>query len=161
MGFIYKITCNITNECYYGSSKIKSNLRLNSHKSKSNQSISKQIIDRGNYTFIILENDIEDDKLIEREYYYINGFDCINKNKPCIKEDNKLYRKRVQELQRYYDNKEEILKQRKENYNKNKEQISIKRKQTYTCDCGSIIQMGEKSRHNKTGIHKKYLDSIC
>ena len=56
----------------------------------------------------------------------------------------------------YYEaNKEKILEKKKEHYEANKEKISEK----YTCDCGSIIQKQEKSRHEKSKKHLKFLNN--
>ena len=55
MGKIYKITCNLTGECYFGST-IKAPLdRLGGHKGEYNDTTSKQIIERDDYNYEVLE----------------------------------------------------------------------------------------------------------
>jgi len=158
MGFIYKIICNITGECYYGKSTMKENLRLNAHKSKSNVCQSKQIIKRGNYTFLIVEDNIEDlTELSNREYYYITNFECINMTIPFTTEDNRLHRHRKEAKQRYYDNKEIILQKKKEFYEANKERLNAIKRQVIECNCGQSYTKGNKLRHFKTIKHQNYL----
>jgi hypothetical protein len=161
MGYIYKLVCNITNEVYYGKSTMKYPKRLYYHKSNPSGS-SKTIIERGNYNFILVEDNIEDlIDLTNREYYYITNFECINITIPFTNEDNKLNRHREEEKQRYYDNKEIILQKRKEFYEANKERLNAIKQQVIECNCGQSYMKGNQSRHFKSDIHKKYLDSIC
>jgi hypothetical protein len=56
----------------------------------------------------------------------------------------------------YEENKETIL----QKYQANKETILQKRKEKYTCDCGSIVCIGNKSTHLKTKKHQDYMDSL-
>jgi hypothetical protein len=149
MGYIYKILCNITNECYYGRCNGKYS-RINCHTAKNNPTISKQIIDRGNYTFSIVEDNIENNLIIEREYYYIKNFECINKTLPYIETDDKLHRHRQEEKDRYYTNQEFYKKKSNENYHKNRESIRAERNQKILCECGKEYTKGNKSRHLKT-----------
>ena len=55
MGKIYKITCNITGECYFGSTIKAPCERLGLHKGKYNHTSSKQIIERDDYNYEVLE----------------------------------------------------------------------------------------------------------
>ena len=108
MGIVYKILCNETGECYIGSANTKKyyNDRKYCHTNTKNCS-SKQIIDRGNYTFSIVEENIFINReLTIREQYWIDTSDhVINK----LKANTGLTR-------------EEYMKQRnKEQYHKNKE----------------------------------------
>jgi hypothetical protein len=148
MGYIYKIFCNITNESYYGKCNGKYN-RLNCHICKSNSTSSKQIIERGDYTFSIIEDNIEDNLLTEREYYYITKCECINKTIPYVVNDNKIHRHRLEEKDRYYSNQEFYKKKSSKNYYKNKEKILAERKKKILCECGKEYTKGNKSRHIK------------
>lgn len=47
----YKITCNITGECYIGSTTRSLEKRMCGHKSVCNKTKSKQIIERDNYNY--------------------------------------------------------------------------------------------------------------
>ena len=147
------IKCNINNERYIGSSMCKNkNDRLSSHKCKNNKCVSKQIINRNNYEYIILEDilDIDKKQLRIKEQEYIDKYDCINKqraylseeqenkyqeqwrknNKEYIKEYNKKYhinnkdykKKYIKEYQKLYrqNNKENNKEYMKEYYFFNK-----------------------------------------
>jgi len=81
MGVVYMIFCLTTGEVYYGSTK-RWVLRKHNHRClKGHQSVAKQIIERGNYEFIILEQ-VDDDQLLIRERYYIDTFPCVNQIRP-------------------------------------------------------------------------------
>ena len=62
-GIIYKITCNETNMVYYGSSKHSLKQRISGHKSgckawkegKTKFTTSYSIIERGNYSYSLIE----------------------------------------------------------------------------------------------------------
>ena len=80
---VYAIICNETNEVYIGSSmNIKNRMWL--HRSITNKTMSKQIIDRNNYHVHILEDGFEevDYHMKEVERWYIENYSCINKNIP-------------------------------------------------------------------------------
>jgi len=105
-GYIYKLYCMDTGECYFGSTtNIKK--RIYKHRNTANDCISKNIIERNNYIFLILQEGkyINKNHLIAIEDNYIQKLDCINlqrsfsndndyykKNKEKIKELNKKYR---------------------------------------------------------------------
>ena len=106
-GIIYKIECNVTGEVYYGSTQQSLNLRMSGHKSgckawkleNAGHSTSYDIIDRGNYSYSLIEKvDCEDIKQLHtRERYYIENNDCVNHVIPTrtIKE----YRDDIREAQ--------------------------------------------------------------
>lgn len=89
-GIIYKITCNETGEVYYGSTTNSLNNRISGHKShlkrwkegRYNFTTSFQIIDRGNYSYSLIETvECEDRGQLEaRERFYIENNECINRN---------------------------------------------------------------------------------
>jgi hypothetical protein len=92
-GIIYKIVCNETGEVYYGSTTQKYlSTRINGHKYKHRQAkegqkyfcASFQIIERGNYSYSLLETvECEDKGQLEaRERFYIENNECVNKYKP-------------------------------------------------------------------------------
>jgi len=166
MGFIYKITCNITGECYYGKSNSTEKLRLSAHRSKSNHSQSKQIIERGNYTFLIVEDNIEKDNLTEREHFYITNNECINITIPWTKDTDKNERNKIQMNKMYKDNEEFKKKQIKNSnqyYHTNKEIINKKRNEYILCECGLNLNKRNILRHHKTIKHQNYLSNqtIC
>lgn len=121
-GIIYKIQCNVTGEVYYGSTQYSLNKRITEHKSqckrwkegKTNYTTSFQIIERGNYSYSLIETvDCEDRKQLEtRERMFIETNECINKTIPC------------RTMKEWYDeNQDTIIEQRKTNYSKNKVQV--------------------------------------
>jgi len=156
MGYIYKILCNITGECYYGHSK-GGYSRINCHTAKSNNTSSKPIIDRGNFQYIIIENNIDDNMLNEREYYYITNNQCVNKTIPFVENDNKTHRHRKEEKYRYYSNPEFYKKKSNNYYHNNKEKIKEYRSAKTVCECGMEIPNANKARHLKSQFH---LDNI-
>jgi hypothetical protein len=143
---IYKITCNLTGLCYYGSTKKKLITRLSEHKNDYKRFLngrlrfltSFDIIKNNDYKIELIEECFIDNKK-EREGYYIRKFDCVNKNKPdgTQRERDKKFSEK---------NKETIAEKKKE-----------KGKVKYTCECGSILRKDGKSEHKKTKKHQKFL----
>jgi len=114
-GIIYKIVCNETGEVYYGSTTQSLNNRMICHKSgckawklgNAGHSTSYNIIDRGNYAYVLIEAVECENKhqLHERERFYIQNNECINHviptrtdkeyyeaNKENLKERCKIYK---------------------------------------------------------------------
>lgn len=129
-GIIYKLECCITGEVYYGSTQYSLNKRMTEHKSnckrwkegKTNYTTSYQIIDRGNYSYSLIETvEYEEKKQLEaRERFYIENNECINK---CV------IGRTVKE---YYEaNKEAILERQKAYDKANKEHRNELRRQLY------------------------------
>ena len=170
VGTIYKLHCNITGEDYYGSTKWYPN-RISAHKCSTEKQLfkrqckSRQILDRGNYTFSVLE-ECPIEELKPRERYYFENFPCINQIIP--------YKTREEILQYKRDrSKSEIGKQRKalyrqehrqelsvkerERYNANKDEINKRRYARYVCVCGFETCINHKSKHEKS---KKHLDFV-
>ena len=151
MGIVYKILCNETGECYIGSANTKQCYigRKSEHKTKDGCS-SKQIIERDNYTFSIVEENIFIDiELRKREQYWIDtSHHVINTNRAYqSKEQRKEYQK----------NKEEITMRCKEYREKNKEKIRQHKNEQFVCECGGKYTQSHKSRHLKTKKHQNYL----
>jgi hypothetical protein len=160
MGIIYKICCNFTNEVYFGKTKHEMNVRKTAHLSKGSKCISTQIISRGNFTFAILEENVENEILAEREHYYITNFDCINKNRPYVGNDDKGHRNNEYMKKRYADNKELYVEKSKQNYESKKDIINEKKREKYTCECGAEpFNKGNLWRHLKSPYHLKYIDN--
>lgn len=83
-GRIYKLTCNITNEQYIGSTKTTLYKRLLRHEDlDTNNTSSREIIKRGNYKIELIDELIYKDKseLLYRERYHIYANKCVNKCK--------------------------------------------------------------------------------
>ena len=98
---IYEIVCNQTGERYIGSTKLKLNKRMWGHRRKSNTTISKQIIIRGDYQVNIIE---DGDFGKEREQYYIETLPNINRINACGF-DKERERKRKREASKNPENK--------------------------------------------------------
>ena len=99
-GKIYKITDNTNGNVYYGSTQKSLNRRLSDHKydykrreKEGNVRTSSIIICNNDYKMELVEDFPCNSRkeLEERESYYINNFECINKmkKKNCFKVINK------------------------------------------------------------------------
>tara|TARA_R110002167_G_C12364975_1_gene623540 strand:- start:149 stop:604 length:456 start_codon:yes stop_codon:yes gene_type:complete len=145
MGIVYKILCNETGECYIGSAKNITcyKYRKSNHKTKGECS-SKQIIERGNYTFSIIEENIFiDTELRQREQYWIDiSVRVINSQRAYLsKEQRKEYNKKIKSL---WDEK-------------NKEKIRQQNNEKFNCECGGRYTFVNISKHLKTKLHQDYL----
>ena len=104
------------------------------------------------------------DEKNKREGHYIRTLDCVNKiilgktrkeygieyrleHKTELNEKSKIYHEK---------NKTKIL-ERKKIY-REKEAISEKNKMKFECSCGSSCRIAEKSKHNKSKKHLKYIN---
>ena len=160
-GRVYKIYCNETGECYYGSTEETLSRRLSKHKGdykrwkkgKSSYMYSYKIIERGNYVISLMEEgEFENrDYMHARERHYIENLECVNKNVPnrTKKEYMVIFKETHPEYQKEYQ---------KEWYEKNKEHIAEKRKQKITCECGRDISDRNIARHKKTKKHLAYIE---
>jgi len=129
---------------YYGSTVETLERRIQTHnsdyrkwkKGTTNKTASYDIIEKGDYTYKIVEivEFIDKKELKERERWWIENNYCIN---VCV--PNRTEKEWRQE------NKDHL-------YQKNKE-YNCK----IECECGSKIKKYEKSRHLKTPKHMRYL----
>ncbi len=143
-GKIYRIVCNETGEQYIGSTTQTLTQRLSVHVTETKNNYSKkckssQIIHRGNYAIVLIEEYPCENKnqLERRERYFIEKLDCINMNKPAqtkeeLCEYHREYRtnnleKLLEKSREYYDNnKEKMREKHNEYYDNNKEKIREK-----------------------------------
>ena len=155
-GKIYRIVCNTTGLQYFGSTCEKSLCRrLSKHKASYNRYLkgkcrfvtSFEIFKNNNYEIILIENYPCNfkDELHQRERFYIENNECVNKFIPCrtteeycevnkdkIIERKKKYREKNKDKisewhkQNYQQNKEDILERQKKYYEENKEKINEK-----------------------------------
>ena len=153
---VYQITCNITGDVYIGSTVDMTN-RLSSHKNiQHNTCSSVPIIERGNFTTIILEEWIEIDclDLRKKEQEYLLKHNCVNIRNAYTNqvEYNKKYN-----FVYYHKHKDEKRKtkkiENKEYYVKNKDKLLQKIK----CYCGSEYVYAGKARHQKTSKHLNFI----
>jgi len=154
MGIVYMLCCKTTGEAYYGSTTLNWKRRLNGHRNTQN-CVSKQIIERDNYEFVILE-EVDEDQLLVREKYYITTFPCINYKSPFTTREEKLQ----YDKQYYQDHKEEQLQHKKQYYQDHKEEVKQRNSKPFECECGSVIQWGDKSRHFKSKKHLAFTTAV-
>jgi hypothetical protein len=81
---IYRIVCNETGKQYIGATTIALSTRLCQHKKlfKDNRSgSSKEVLKSGNYNIVLIEDYPCErrEQLLQRERYYIETTDCVNK----------------------------------------------------------------------------------
>lgn len=150
-GKIYKIVCNETGEVYYGSTTQKISQRVAKHKQPKELCMAKQILNRGNFDYSLVEDYPCDNKeqLHRRERWFIENCDCINKVIPLRTQQE--YREQNKELRVEYDkiyrqtNLERIKENKKEYYEKNKTEINKK-----------MVEYGQKHKEDKKLYDKKY-----
>jgi hypothetical protein len=120
MGIIYEIICWTTGLRYIGKTTQTLKQRLSHHKCSTKCS-SKLILEHGNYEIYELET-VEDESLLkEREKYYIQHTDCVNKNTGDfdVKAYKKEYYKEYKKSEKYKEyQKSEKCKENKKLYGK-------------------------------------------
>ena len=186
-GFVYRIYDNTNGNVYYGSTIQTVSRRMTGHRKEYKRWLkgkvkkytkSFDIIKNGDYDYNIVEEvEIENKyELHNRERYYIENNECVNKyipnrNKKQYYQDNKDLIK-DKKKQNYKDNKDKISKCGKEYYVDNKDKIKDKVKNYYednkndilkrqkekiTCECGCNVRRGGLKRHKKTKKHLKLI----
>jgi len=158
MAITYCLVCNITGEKYYGSSINTLEVRMNTHISKSNNCVSKQIIQRGDYDIYQLGEYKTELEARLNEDWYIRNKECINQNRVCITdEERKQYQKQYREK-----NREEISEYSKQYREKNREEISEYGKQYYEKNIEKYReknkQYREKNREEISENGKQYYE---
>ena len=121
--------------------------RMAVHKSPSNTCVSKQIIERRNYEYAVLETheNIDEYDLHERESWYIRNKQCVNIAVP---------HRTLAEWRE--DNNEKIVEYSAEYYQKNKNKLQEK----FVCECGGKFTAENKTHHEKTKRHLNYIFSL-
>jgi hypothetical protein len=98
----------------------------------------------------------------QRKNYNMINKEAINEQKIKYRTDNKeqiAIKRKIYDKAYHEINKDIIKSNRKASYEKNKEAILDTAKVKITCECGSIICKGDKSRHLKTIKHKNFIES--
>jgi hypothetical protein len=166
---IYKITSPQTDKIYIGSTKQTLNIRFSKHKSKTNNTGSRSIVEYKDATIELIE-EVDVDQRYIRERYWVEFYGnlCVNKLVPgrTMKEYKQVY---------YIENKEYILSRGKLNYELHKDerlatnkkwieehldQYEENRKEIITCECGGKTTRSNISRHNKSKRHLKFVEAI-
>lgn len=184
-GKIYKIIgSGLT---YYGSTTQQLNIRKSLHKTTSNNTSSKQIIDKGEWNIELVELFPCEtrEQLKQREQYYILNNDCVNKNKAYITpEERKEYTKEYykewyEKLNEHsgiiekihnpnYIVKKKYAKEWRDNhadymkdwYAEHKEDFIKKLLEPVTCECGFECGKTNLKRHQKSKLHFKKLSNF-
>ena len=155
MGVIYKKTCSETGQVYYGKFEKTWDERFSSGWSDCR---CEYFV---NPTVVFIEIDIPNDKLKEREDYYIQNFECVNLKGKYIHlskaEWSKQYRIKnkdiiIKKSKQYYIDNKEIRNQYDKQYRiDNKEILAKRQKQKIKCNnCGSTIVKRQLKRHQTT-----------
>lgn len=117
-----------------------------------------QILDYGDAVIELIEDFPcnNRDELNIREDYYIQNFNCINKCRAHITEDEK------KEYQtEYYEQNIEKIKGYLKEYNKqNAEKIKKHKNEKFVCECGGKYTKAHKSKHFKTDKHQAYITTV-
>ena len=122
-GKIYKIQCDTTGLVYIGSTTQAISQRMSNHIStfKGGYSLcsSQCVLQKNNYRYSLIEEyPCESrEQLNMREQYHIENNDCVNKCRAFSSEDEK----KQQIMQWREDNRDALLKGKREYYNKNKQ----------------------------------------
>ena len=155
IGHIYVIwDCEDHNLVYYGSTNMIFEERMKRHKNQGNKCSSKQVIERGNYEYTILETyeNIDEYDLVERERWYILNKVCVNQVVPH-RTKAEWYQDNKEKIKEYYqDNKEKIAERHKEYRQNNKEKLKEQKKQNYEQNRDKISQI------NKQKVRCPYCD---
>ena len=143
IGYIYKIYDNTNGNIYYGSTKESVSKRMTKHRDsykkymegKGNNVKSFEILKNNDYSYSVVEKVEFNEKfeLLQKERYYIENNECINKNIPnrtqkewteLNKDKLKEYREQNKEKKNQYDkeyrekNRDTILEKKRTYYNK-------------------------------------------
>jgi hypothetical protein len=168
-GKIYQIVCNITGEVYIGSCITTLVKRLYQHKHKTNKCSSKQIIDRGDYVIVLIEEFPCENKseLFKRERYHFDLIPNINRNRPYVSEGERIEYDRerckaynashIEEMKAHYEsNRVERLTQMKAYNEVNAVAIATRKKAHYEINKEAIITRNTKYNEiNKEAISKR------
>ena len=148
-GFIYKVFDIETNKCYIGST-LNINQRINHHKYSCNVTC-KEIIDKNNYDFEILDTIkfMYPRTLKILESWYIKNNDCVNNRLPLAS----LSYKQQQQKDWHKKNVEHTKQYRKDYLAKNKEKIKKRKAEKITCECGAEVTRNSMYQHKKSQKH--------
>jgi len=175
-GKIYRIVCNTTGLQYYGSTCEKYlSYRLAKHKNnyknylieKYNFVTSFKIIESDNYEIVLVENFPckSKDELNQRERFYIENNECVNKVIPCrtreeYREENKEHMKEY--MKEYNEKNKEYMKEYfKEYYEKNKNKKQENNKKWCEQNKEKIKEYQKKWRQDNKEKMKEYFKDRC
>ena len=178
---IYRLHNERLKLTYYGSTIQPIEIRFRRHKSDVKHGLcsSKRLFEEGDeVTCDVIEyvDCLKKVTLHKRERYYIENFDCVNKqipsrtkveyrhdNKEKFKEYGIKYRHDNKEKFKEYaiqyrqDNKEIMNEIKKQYYQDNKEKITERASQKIECECGSVVSRTNIAVHRKSQKHQKLI----
>ena len=100
------------------------------------------------------EAELEERRFIEKEKCELNSM------RPFVTSEE-IKKQNVEKTTKYRENnREKVNKYRRQHHQKNKDEVNEKRKKKYTCECGSILRISDKPRHEKTQKHIQYCQQI-
>ena len=165
---IYKLVNDELNLTYYGSTCNELRKRFYCHKSEAKnkkECTSHKLFESGICKIYLVEKVSCEDKmeLSQRERFYIENNECVNKNIPCRtkKEIQKVYylknkQKRSQKMKDYYqNNKDKILEKTKEYKEINKDKLLEKSKDYNKQNKEKIAKRMKEYYQNKKAQQEK------
>jgi hypothetical protein len=99
------------------------------------------------------------DKIIEqkKQHYQENRERLLEqKNQYRLENRDKIIE---QKKQHYQENRERLLEQKKKYRLENRDKINERRSEKYECECGIILTLRHKSRHEKSTKHINFINS--
>ncbi len=145
-GYIYKLICSETGDCYYGST-FNPMKRYSRHRQQDNKCKSKDLI---NPTMHIIEmkQNITRSELEFIEKHYILNNTCVNKRVPK-RTHKEWYNQQIKENPNY-------LKEKYKKYGGVERNIRTKK----TCECGGVYIQRNLKIHLQTDKHIKYVNTL-
>jgi len=174
-GKIYKLYSKEQNITYIGSTaQYYLSRRLDNHKStykcylnhKSNYVTSFKILECEDYKIELLEDYpcANKKQLKDRERWYIENNECVNKNIPSRtqaewRQDNREY---IKDYNKEYKevNIDKIKARGNEYYTNNIDKIKARVNQVIVCQCGCEVIRGNLSRHKKNKKHIRLMELV-
>jgi len=162
VGFIYKLVDNTSGNQYYGSTTQRVAQRVTGHRwnlkmHDEKRCTSYNILKNGDWRYETVEKFMYNDKfeLRNREQYYIENNECVNKQRAYnspeyniqrAKEYREAHKEESRQYKREYGeaHKEETNQYKKEWYEKQKERILESRKEAYKVNKASLKRYHEK-----------------
>jgi len=172
-GKIYKITGN--GMTYFGSTINSLDVRFSQHvcekyKYDNKKCTSKLIIDTEKAIIELVENFPCNSRkeLEQRERYWIENNECVNKSIPCRTHEEYLqYLKeyyvenrdtKLEYMKKYYEEKSsELIIKMKQYHEKNRDEILKNNNTKVTCECGCIVNNSGLLRHKYSKKHQKQM----
>ena len=167
-GKIYKLVNDELGLTYYGSTCTELRKRLWAHKTqaKDKKYSSYKLFESGICKIYLVEKvSCEDkDELRQRERFYIENNECVNKNIPCRtkKEYHLANKEHLKQKSKEYHlaNKEKIKQQIKEYHLANKEKIKEQRKEHYEANKEKLAQYQKQYHLQKKAQAKEVYDFL-